>query len=71
MIIRYVYFICTDWFLCINLTQTRVIKKEGASVEERPPWDFNCKAFSQLVINGGGQQFPVGSTIHGMVSWVL
>jgi hypothetical protein len=37
--------------LCINLTQARIIREE-ASVEEMPPRDH--KAFSQLVINGGG-----------------
>lgn len=27
---------CTDWF-CLNLTQTRVIKAEGASCEDSTP----------------------------------
>jgi hypothetical protein len=27
---------CTGWF-CVNLTQARVIREEGGSVEETPP----------------------------------
>ena len=34
----------TDCF-CVNLTQARVIRKEGASVVEMPPWDPTLRHF--------------------------
>ena len=44
----------TNFLYClvsgVNLTQARDIREEGASVEEIRS---SCKAFSQLVINGG------------------
>jgi hypothetical protein len=54
-----------QWYwlvLCVNLTQAEVITEKGASVEEMRS---NCKAFSQLVIKGGGP--IVGGAIPGLV----
>jgi hypothetical protein len=54
---------CPGWF-CVNLTQVRVTRKEGASVEEICV-RFSCKPIFQLVINR--VQPTVGGTIPGMV----
>jgi hypothetical protein len=40
--------------LCVNLTQARVLREKSASVEEMDAVRSSCRAFSQLVLNGGG-----------------
>jgi hypothetical protein len=48
------------------LTQVGVITEKGASVKEMASIRSSCKAFSQLVIKGGGCLL-VGGTISGLV----
>jgi hypothetical protein len=40
--------------LWVNLTQVKVTRGQGASVEKMPPWDPAGRHFSLLVINAGG-----------------
>ena len=59
----------TGW-VCVNLTQARVIRGEEASVEEMlHSMKSSCKAFSQLVLNGG-RLSPLWVPSLGWQSWV-
>jgi hypothetical protein len=52
---------CTGW-LCINLIQVGIITEKGASLEEMPV-RTSYKAFSQLMIKGGGQPILCGNIL--------
>jgi hypothetical protein len=51
--------------LGVNLTQAGVITEKGAFLEKNASLKSSCKAFSQLVIKGGGP--IVGGAISGLV----
>jgi hypothetical protein len=52
--------------LCVNLTQARVIREEGASVEEISV-RCSCKALSSISDQWGKTQDIVGGAIPGLV----